>query len=268
MKAGLQSVSKKSVLSAKKADRHELYQRSVQAADVEVTFIDKAFKKYRKRKAYSMREDFCGTALLSCTWAASHKQRRATGVDIDPNVLAWGRQHNLAPLGDAGERVTLLQQDVRLPPEQKFDLINAFNFSYWIFKDRVTLRDYFSSVRHSLVDDGVFMLDLYGGWEAHQAVRTKRAIGQGCKYVWDQGEVDPITHDVVNHIHFEFKDGSRLKKAFTYEWRFWTLTEVRELLFDAGFTDVIVYWQDEGDYVIRNTSENQPLWLVYLVALA
>ena len=260
-------MSKKSVLSSRKADRHDLYQRSVQAADVEVAFIEKAFKKYRKRKPYSMREDFCGTALLSCTWAASHKQRRATGVDIDPAVLDWATQHNLVPLADAGERVTLLQQDVRFPLKEKFDLINAFNFSYWIFKDRSTLRDYFASVKRSLVEDGVFMLDLYGGWEAHQAVRTKRSIGRGCKYVWDQGEVDPITHDVVNHIHFEFKDGSRLKKAFNYEWRLWSLAQIRELLHEAGFAEVIVYWQDEGVYVIRKTSENQPLWLVYLVAL-
>lgn len=255
------------ILSAKKADRHDLYQRSVQATDVEVAFIDKVFRKYRQRKPFTMREDFCGTALLSCTWAASHKQRRAVGVDIDPEVLAWGEKNNLASIGEASERVTLLQQDVRRPTREKFDLVNAFNFSYWVFKDRATLRDYFSCVKRSLVKDGAFMLDLYGGWEAQQEKRTKRSIGGGCKYVWDQGEVDPITHDVVNRIHFEFKGGARLRNAFVYEWRLWSLAEIRELLEEAGFSKVIVYWQDEGRYVIRETSENQPLWLVYLVAL-
>lgn len=258
----------KKKLSADKADRHDLYQRSVQAPDVEIAFIDRVFRKCRQRKAYTLREDFCGTALLSCTWAASHRERLATGVDIDAGVLNWGVQNNLTPLGEAAKRVTLLQQDVRRTTRKKFDLINAFNFSYWVFKERAELRKYFSSVRRSLVKDGIFMLDLYGGWEAHQAVCTKRAIGGGCKYVWDQGEVDPITHNVVNRIHFEFRDGSHLTNAFTYHWRLWSLAEIRELLQESGFADVIVYWQDEGRYRIRRTSENQPLWLVYLVALA
>lgn len=260
-------MSKKSILTAKKADRHELYQRSVQTADLEVAFINKTFNKHRRRKALHLREDFCGTALLSCSWAASDAQRTATGVDIDPQVLAWGQEHNRIPLAQAAERVTLLQQDVRLPTAEPFDIINALNFSYWIFKTRAELREYFTCVKQSLAADGVFILDLYGGWEAHQAVRTKRSLKGGCRYVWDQGEVDPITHAVTNHIHFEFKDGSRLKKAFTYEWRFWSLLEVRELLQEAGFADVIIYWQDDGKYQTRKTSENQPLWLVYLVAL-
>jgi hypothetical protein len=254
-------------LTAKTADRHDLYQRSVQAADVEVVFIDKAFKKQRKRKPYTMREDFCGTALLSSAWVTSNTKRTATGVDIDPGVLAWAEKNNLALLAESAQRLTLLEQDVRQPAAEKFDIINAFNFSYWIFKTRPELLHYFKGVHQSLVDDGAFMLDLYGGWEAQQAVKTKRTIKGGFKYVWDQGEIDPITHDVVNHIHFEFKDGSRIKQAFSYEWRFWTLLEVRELLVEAGFSDVVVYWQVDNDYKIYQRCENQPLWLAYLVAL-
>lgn len=258
---------KKSSLTAATADRHDLYQRSVQAAEVEVEFVDTAFRKHRKRKPYSMREDFCGTALLSGAWVASHKKRTATGVDIDAAVLAWGTEHNLAPLNEPGNRLTLLEQDVRVASDIKFDAINAFNFSYWVFKTRDELRSYFQSVSESLESDGVFFVDLYGGWEAHHALRTKRNIKNGVKYVWDQGEPNPITHDVVNHIHFEFKDGSRLKNAFSYEWRFWSLAEVKELLLEAGFSGVKIYWQIDGEYKLLDTCENQPLWLAYLVAL-
>lgn len=260
--------SRPSRFTARTADRHELYQLSVQAADAEVEFIDKVFKQQRKRKPYTMREDFCGTALLTAAWVASHKNRTATGVDIDPEVLAWGIEHNLAPLAEPGERVVLLEQDVRVASTTKFDSVNAFNFSYWVFKSAPELREYFAAVRQSLVADGVFMLDLYGGWEAHQPMRSKRPIRGGFNYVWEQAAVDPITHAIVNHIHFEFKDGSRMKKAFTYEWRFWSLLEVKELLLEAGFSQVVVYWQVDGKYKIRESCENQPLWLVYLVALA
>ena len=44
---------------------------------------------------------------------------------------------------------------------------------------------------------------------------------------------NPITHATTCHIHFKFPDGSKLKKAFTYEWRLWTAPEIRELLLVA-----------------------------------
>lgn len=255
-------------LSAKTADRHDLYQRSVQSADFEIDFFHRVFKKQRGRVAYTLREDFCGTALLSAAWAASHKKRSAVGVDIDSKVLAWGRENNIAPLGDVGSRVQLLQQDVRQRSSQRVDIVNAMNFSYWIFKTRRELCAYFKSARKSLVNDGVFFVDMYGGWEAQQPMPAPRKIKGGFTYVWDQASFDPITHDVTNHIHFEFKDGSQLRKAFTYEWRFWSLPEIQELLLEAGFKQVIVHWEKGGHYRPTTRAENQPGWLAFLAALA
>src|SRR5690606_19456690 len=140
----------------------------------------------------TLRVVVCGTALPSCTWAARPRGRLATGLAIDAGARNWGVQDNRTPLGEAAERATLHQQEVHRTIRNRFDLLSASNVSHWVFKERAELRKYFSSVRRSLVKDGIFMLDLYGGWEAHQAVCTKRAIGGGCKYVWDQGEVDPI----------------------------------------------------------------------------
>lgn len=254
-------------LTAKNADRHDLYQRSVQSADFEIDFFHRVFKKQRGRAAYSLREDFCGTALLSTAWVESHKQRTAVGVDIDPKVLAWGAAHNIAPLKDAGTRVLLQQQDVRQSGKQRFDIVNAMNFSYWIFKTRNDLRDYFRSARRSLVNDGIFFLDMYGGWDAQQPMCSPRKIKGGFTYVWDQASFDPITHDVVNHIHFEFKDGSKIHKAFTYEWRFWSLPEIKELLLEAGFKDVVVHWEKNDKYKPATRAENQPGWLAFLAAL-
>ena len=99
-----------------------------------------------------------------------------------------------------------------------------------------------------------------------------REIPAGFTYIWDQDSFAPITHDVVNHIHFEFEDGSKLEKAFTYEWRYWSLREVQELLVEAGFNQVRVYWdQSEDDdseqYLETSRAESQPGWLAYLVAL-
>ena len=52
---------------------------------------------------------------------------------------------------------------------------------------------------------------------------------------------------MICHIHFKFKDGSRIKKAFSYDWRLWTLPEIREVMEEAGFSNTRVYWEDEDE---------------------
>lgn len=258
--------------TAKTADRHELYQLSVQSTEHELKFIEKAFKRHRSGSPTTLREDFCGTALFSCAWVLSSDDRQAVGVDISRETLDWAREHNVQPIGNAAKRLTLLEDDVRTVRPGKFDVINAMNFSYWIFDTRKGLREYFERVHAALQKGGMFVLDAYGGWESHQPMKEPRRIDAGFTYVWEQGSFDPITSLVVNHIHFEFKDGSRIKRAFTYEWRFWSLPEIRELLLEAGFSEVVVYWdqsedEDKEKYRPSETAENQPGWLAYLVAL-
>lgn len=260
--------------TAKTSDKHELYQLSVQDPEFEVTLLDRLFRRQRGRKALSMREDFCGTALFCSTWVKSHKERTAVGVDISKSVLAWGKKHNVAPLGESASRVTLLQQNVLEPIAKKFDACVAFNFSYWCFKERAVLLDYFRNVRRCLNKDGVFFLDAYGGYESYEPdLEEPRKVEGGFTYIWHQDKVCPITGNVLNHIHFEFKDKSKLRKAFSYDWRFWTLPEIQELLKEAGFKNVTVYWEDgdeDGDgtgvYRPRKTVVNEAGWVAYLVA--
>jgi hypothetical protein len=266
---------RKSRYSAKTSDKHALYQLSVQDADFEVSLIQRIFKRLRKRKPLSIREDFCGTALFCAAWVKSDKRRTAVGVDLEPSVLAWGEKHNLNPIDEPGDRVQLRQQNVLDKVSGKFDVCVAFNFSYWCFDERAVLLDYFKKVRAGLVDDGVFFLDAYGGYESHEPdFEEPRPIEGGFTYIWHQDKVDPINNRVVNHIHFEFRDGTKMRKAFTYEWRFWSLREIQELLTEAGFSDVIVYWEDadeDGDgtgvYRPRKVVENEAGWVAYIVAL-
>lgn len=254
--------------TAKNSDRHDLYQRSVQAPEFEVEFFDRTFKKLRKRRPYSMREDFCGTALLCGEWVSSHKERTALGVDIDQSVLDWGIKNNLEPIGEPGNRVRLDQRDVREATEEKFDIVNAMNFSYWIFQQRQEMLGYFKSVRKSLKQDGVFFLDMFGGWESQEVMQEKRKIEGGFTYIWDQHSVNPMTNEVVNYIHFHFKDGSKMNKAFKYVWRCWSMVEIRELLDEAGFKKLHIYWDvADGSFRERKKMENQPGWLAYIAAL-
>lgn len=262
------------VKMSRRADRHRLYEKAVQAVDVECDFVLETFADLRGRKPHLLREDFCGTAAAACEWVKRGPRQRAIGVDINAEVLDWGRSHHVARLTPAARRrVELIEADVLKVTTPPADVVVAMNFSYWIFSERRTLKRYFRRVRDALVDDGMLMLDAFGGHDAFKVMRERRDCG-GYTYVWDQADYDPITGRMVCHIHFNFPDGSRLRKAFSYEWRLWTLPELRELLIEAGFSRVSVYWQgtDEetgegnGEFLPAERGDPDPAWIAYLIA--
>jgi cyclopropane fatty-acyl-phospholipid synthase-like methyltransferase len=153
------------------------------------------------------------------------------------------------------------------------DTIVACNFSYFIFRTREDLRRYFRACRGALVRDGMLLLDAYGGSDAFREIEEKRAE-KGFTYVWDQHYYNPLNGHVTNHIHFRFADGTKLARAFTYEWRLWTLPELIELLREAGFSEVTVYWEgtDEktgdgnGVFTVTRRGEACEGWIAYLAA--
>jgi cyclopropane fatty-acyl-phospholipid synthase-like methyltransferase len=260
---------------ANNADRHILYEKSVQDVAEEYRFVSKTFRKLRGRPARQMREDFCGTASMCCEWASRHRENSAIGVDIDPEVLAWGRKHNLSRLKPrARKRVRLVQDDVRkVSMDQIVDVVLAMNFSYQLFMTRKKLRDYFRKARNALVRDGILFIDAFGGYDAYREIKEKRKY-KGFKYIWEHARYNPIDGKMLCHIHFAFPDGSKLKRAFSYEWRMWTLPELRELLDEAGFSRVTVYWEEtdpetgegNGVYSPATVGDADPGWVCFLIA--
>jgi len=258
---------------AQNADRHALYQDSVQCVEAEIDFVDATFEKIRGRKAVQLREDFCGTANTSCDWVERREGNCAIGVDLDQEVLAWGSKNNVAKLGDSAHQVVLHQQNVLDVRHDPVDAVLAMNFSYWIFKERATLRRYFRQVRDSMIDDGILFLDCYGGYEASREMRERSEI-DGFTYVWDQASFNPINANLRCHIHFHFPDGSKLNKAFTYDWRLWSLPEIKELLEEAGYSKVSAWWQGwdedeedgDGEYEPVEDADADAAWVCYIVA--
>ncbi len=265
---------------AQRADRHSLYQKSVQDPEAEVALMVEKFTELRGHAPRVFREDFCGTALLSLEWCRGDRERRAVGVDMCESTLEWGREHNLLPAGEAGQRVTLIHGNVLDADAPPADITGAFNFSYNVFKDRPSLLNYFRAAHAGLADGGVLAMDVYGGQEAIDTMEEEREVeGEKFTYVWEQEKFNPLTHDTLCHIHFEFPDGSRMERAFSYDWRLWTLPELRELLSEAGFSAVHVYWEefeegDEDDEYMVGTGryrevtevENQQSWIAYVFA--
>ena len=270
---GAKSAVANNATMAEQADIHELYEKSVQNVEHEIEFLQDTFKSIRGRTAYTFREDFCGTASASCQWVRQGEEYTAVGVDIDPSVLDWGRMHRLSRLAPADQaRVSLLEADVMAADTPAVDLLAAFNFSYFIFDTRDMLREYFKKSYAALKEDGVFFVDLFGGPEAQEETKEKTKH-KGFSYIWHQAEFHPVTNYIRCHIHFKFPDGSKIKKAFTYEWRLWSAPEICEVLQEAGFSKATVYWEGEdedgegnGEFTPDNRGEADLAWIAYIVA--
>ena len=251
--------------SALSADRHDLYQISVQDSKSTMDLIDSVLKTTRGGTALRLREDFCGTALLCADWVRSEPERTAVGVDIDRSTLDWGAKHNIEPLGDSAARVELVETDVKEGMGSDFDVIAALNFSYCEFHERTQLVSYLKSARAALCDDGFLLLDLHGGPDAQFMLEAPRDMGD-FRYVWEQESFDPINNRTICHIHFHFHDGTRMERAFSYNWRLWSLPELRDAMVDAGFSRVDTWWDDHDD-VIRplKSTTNTEAWIAFLV---
>lgn len=254
------------------ADAHECYELAVQSPESDIEFFLARFREHRNREPLTFREDFCGTAFVSATWLAGSDRRRAIGIDLDRATLDWGRRRHFSDPALA-RRIQFFEQDVRTAVEPRVDLACALNFSFCVFKTRSALLDYFAAVHRGLAPDGLFVTELYGGTEAIIAIEDERELDD-FDFLWEQEKYNPITNEVLCHIHFAFRDGSMLERAFTYDWRLWTLPEVRELLLEAGFEQVDIYWEEtdddgDGNGVHHRTveEENQESWLVYICAL-
>ena len=262
------------------ADKFKLYQISVQMPEHEVDFFIQAYSDARKRTPYRLGEDFCGTFAVSCQWVKSDKKRTAIGIDSCATTLQWGRDHNLSKLDDEQQkRVTVKQQDVRKQNAPQVDILSAQNFSFWVFKTRQEVIEYFQAALSKLADDGIMVIDMMGGAECRTEGLTHNQTIQGgkdgFKYQWKQVSFNPINSDACFSISFAFPDGSRLTDAFVYHWRLWTIVEVREMLIEAGFGQTHVYWASDEEidpdhgvgWQRREEAPSDASWTCYLVAL-
>lgn len=265
-------------------DRHALYEAAVQGVDYDLGFAEKLFRHLRGRPPRSLRDDFCASAALATGFALRDPANVSYGVDVDAAPLAWARRHRLAHLNDAAGRVHLVEGDVRTARVPRVDLTLAYNFSYWVMKSRADLLAYFRSARRGLADDGLFVVNAFGGSDTMRPLVERRRIAgkhapdglpiPAFHYVWEQVSFNPVDHAFRCAIHFEFARGRPLRHAFRYDWRFWTLPEIREVLAEAGFAESRVYvelWDDERrpdpPSAKRSAFEQQETWLALVAGI-
>ena len=285
-KSGRRITRPRRVRARGRLDRHAFYEVAVQGVDWDLDFLERVWlRRNPGREPRQFREDFCSTAALATAWAQRGRERRAWAVDLDPEPLAWARTHRLPFAREAASRVTLVRGDVRQPRKPAVDVACALNFSWWVFHERADLVRYLRAARAGLKPGGVLVLNLFGGTKAECTLseRTRKRAASApdgtmlppFTYVWEHASYDAVKRRLVAHIHFELRDGRRIPRAFTYDWRMYTVPELRDAMLEAGYSDFEVWsegWDaraKRGNGVLyrRTTLDNDDTWIAYAVGI-
>jgi hypothetical protein len=253
-------------------DKYALYARAVQQPDVDVRFFRELYRELKGRAPKLLREDFCGSFGVCCEWVKLGPDYRAYGRDLGREPIQYGSDNFLARLApEQRSRVRIERKDVLAPGGPKTDLILAMNFSYFIFKTRAALTAYFAACYKNLRPNGVLAVDCFGGGGVHRP-NKERTAHPNFVYYWEQRDYDPVYNTAHCAIHFKPKGRKTIRNAFTYDWRIWSIAEIRELMAEAGFRKSHVYWegddgkQGNGKFARDENGGREMIWISMILA--
>lgn len=261
-------------------DKYDLYELCVQSPLRDARYL----RAIHGHDPTILGEDFSGGGAIARQWVGLIPGGKAVAVDRDPEPLQRLRGH---------KGITVVCSDVH-KATQRADVIADLNFSICEIHTRADLVAYFKHVLSRLKRGGVFVADIYGGSDAYYTgTVTQRKPGPGGEritYNWEQRHTDPLTARVVNAMHFRVSPPPakstgkakgaanpkpfRLDDAFVYDWRLWSVAELREALTEAGFKTTEVFSRfadatdDDGNFYVSPIASSEELgdsYSVYVV---
>lgn len=255
-------------------DKYKFYLDSVQSPEDDAELLAKIYWEVFNRNPKILREDFCAAFALCCEWVKLKDDKKAIGIDLDPEPLNYGREHYLADLTEQQKgRVKIIQADVCGTDLPSADIICALNFSYMGFKERPKLKEYIKQCYKGLPEEGLLIFDCFGG-SSTQEPNEHETEYDGFSYFWDQDSFNHLTAEAQFYIHYKIKGERKREKVFSYDWRMWSLAELRDLFKEVGFSDVQIYWEGtdedgdgDGQFTRTETGEDCESWVAYIVAV-
>ncbi|RDX82303.1 hypothetical protein CR513_36921, partial [Mucuna pruriens] len=212
-------------------------------------------------------------------------QELVSNISLSQNEegMQTGVPESDAPTGSVAQDDKLTKRNITLPGR---DIVCAFNYSCCCLHKRADLVLYFKHARDALsTEGGIFVMDVYGGSSSEHKLRLQRRF-PNFTYVWEQAEFDIIQRKTRISLHFHMKKEQRkLRHAFSYSWRLWTLPEIRDCLEEAGFRSVHFWVREMPDsteimrtegfgagknvkYEEVTSFQQQDSWNAYIVGVA
>ncbi|KAG7572727.1 S-adenosyl-L-methionine-dependent methyltransferase [Arabidopsis suecica] len=130
----------------------------------------------------------------------------------------------------------------------KRDIVCAFNFSCCCLHKRSELVSYFKNALDALSKKGgIFVMDLYGGASAEGQLKLQRKF-PNFTYTWEQAEFDILSRKTRISLHYHLqKQNRKIRHAFSYSWRLWSLPEIKDCMEEAGFSSVHFWLREMPD---------------------
>lgn len=234
-------------------NRFDLYELCVQSPAMQARFLRALTRGLQTAPADDPRhdlvlaEDFAGSASIARAWAALGPGHRAIIIDRDAEPLEHARARACEHLGTAFDQLEFRCRDVlHAAPHNgpEADVLAAFNFAVCELHERADLLLYLRHARRRLRPGGIAAFDLYLGASAFIPGEAEQVIpgpDGPVRYTWEQRAADPLTGRVLNAIHFDLPNGRRLRDVFVYDWRLWSVPELRDAMAEAGFTSTEVH---------------------------
>lgn len=255
----------------KKFDKYFYYTQAVQSPEEDISFFIQAHKRLCGKEPLSFREDFCGTFALGAAWVQRGRRNKAFVVDHDRRPLDYGRARRLPHLSkEERGRLCVLNKSALSLKLPRADIVSVSNFSYFALKERSAMLAYFKQARKAAL--GLFILDMFGGPDAFQDMEESRPCG-GFTYYWEQSRFNPLDNTARFSIHFKRRGERKRRNVFVYDWRVWTLPEIKDLLREAGFQQTFVYMEDmdssgeeTGRFRKRARAKGLDTYIAYIVS--
>lgn len=188
-----------------------------------------------------------------------------------------------SPAAAASVNGGIMKRDSPLPAR---DIVCAFNYSCCCLHKRKELLSYFKHALDALSKKGgIFVMDLYGGTSSEHGLKLQRKFSS-FTYTWEQEEFDVIQRKTRISLHYQLhQPRKKIRNAFSYSWRLWSLPEVRDCLEEAGFREVHFWIREmpntehnkktrgfgtsrDDKYEEVSSFQQQDAWNAYVVAVA
>lgn len=227
-------------LGNRSVNRFDLYQLAVQSCDIQVRFL----RALHANEPQVLADDFSGPAGLARAWLTLNDRYAAVATDTDDIPLAHAFVRTAEDLGNATLRRLALQRASVLEAGGHADIIAALNFAVCELPSRQQLVTYFRHAQFRLNSQGIIVIDTYAGPSAFDTGSYTQIIETPAgelTYQWEQRAADPMSGRVSNSIHITLPTGEHLEDLFVYDWRLWSVPEIREALREANFRHTEVH---------------------------
>lgn len=180
----------------------------------------------------------CGTG--KCAILFAQRGFEVIGIDISNEMLAQA----LNKIETKKFNIKFLCQDMRnFGLDSKVDIVTCLydSFNYLLEKD--DLEKTFINVNTALDEGGIFVFDMNTKYALEElwGSRTLQRNERGISSVW-KSEYDPDTHIGTLHLTWTMKENGRKKKCCEiHRETFYENDEIRNLLKNAGFKEVVIY---------------------------